>query len=126
MRTQLQCLEIRNAQPTYLMYLTGITMNEYGKQQGFYVEPSAMVPILKLSIFRHGDATCAPIKPCSHIQYSQNHMKRVTNDFYTTTIFFSCAATMQCTTSKHPDAKPQMSVLINVIQCLNVHMLYLV
>ena len=84
-----------------------------------------MVPILKLSLFRHGDATHAHIKPRSHTQYSQNHMQRVTNDFYTTTIFFFCATTMQHTTSKYPDAKPQMSVLINVIQCLTLHMLYL-
>jgi hypothetical protein len=84
-----------------------------------------MVPILKLSLFRHGDANHAHIKPCSYTQYSQNHMQRVTNGFYTTTIFFSCAATMQRTSSKYPDAKPQMSVLINVIQCLTLHMLYL-
>lgn len=72
----------------------------------------------------HVDATRASIKPCSCIQYSQNHMHRDTNDFYTTIIFFYSAATMQHTTSKHPHVKPKMSVLINV-QCLNVHMLYL-
>jgi hypothetical protein len=59
-----------------------------------------------------------------HVYILKITYRRSTNDFYTTTIFY-CEATVQHTTSKHPDTKPQMSVLINVIQRLNVHMLYL-